>query len=183
MAPSVHTRPALKAWFTKLWEMEKADDRFMQFKEGSRPVPGKDGDSKVIRENLGLRQAGDEEGVEVVQQGTLETEEFHDGQDAGVVLEGEVRDAISCMLSAHKEQVTTTPSLARINPTIDFAGHTIYKSTLVSQLNGNPFLSKDRVTRVKHSMYFDNHENYATAAACSSTCLLGIGSNCGVYFV
>jgi hypothetical protein len=39
------------------------------------------------------------------------------------------------------------PVVARpkISPVVEFNGHHIYKATLVSQLNANPFLSKDRL--------------------------------------
>jgi hypothetical protein len=184
MAPSVHARANLKTWFNKPWELEKVDERFMKFKHGSRPVSGEDGDSEVIRENMmASRHAGDEEGAQILCQDDLENDFCDDGQDATIVLEGEVRNAISNMLSSHEEQVSTVACPTQVSPTVEFAGHSIYKSTLVSQLNGNPFLSKDRLTRVKHSMYFNNHDDYITAAASSSTCLLGIGSDCGVYFV
>ena len=99
------------------------------------------------------------------------------------MLEGEVRNAISNMLSEHEEQVTNVLCPPLQNPIVEFARHTIYKSTLVSQLNGNPFLSKDRLTWIKHSMYFNNHDDYVIATALSNTYLLGIGSDCGVYFM
>lgn len=79
--------------------------------------------------------------------------------------------------------MTTVPFPSWIHPILEFGGYTIYKSTLVSQLKGNPFLSKDRLIWVKHSIYFNNHDNYIIAAASSNSCLLGIGSDCGVYFV
>lgn len=94
-----------------------------------------------------------------------------------------MRDAIADMLNTHEEQVTAVAAPSIIKPVVEFCGHFIYKSTLVSQLNGNPFLSKYILTRVKHSMYYNNHDDYLSAAASSSTCLLGIGSDCGVYFV
>jgi hypothetical protein len=59
----------------------------------------------------------------------------------------------------------------------------VYKSTLVNELNGNPFLSKDRLTRIRNSIYFNNSEDYLSAATSNSTCLLGLGSDCGVFFV
>jgi hypothetical protein len=59
----------------------------------------------------------------------------------------------------------------------------IYKSTLVSQLNGNPFLSKDRLIRVKNSINFINSEDYLRAANCANTQLLRLGSDCAVFFV
>jgi hypothetical protein len=51
------------------------------------------------------------------------------------------------------------------------------------KLNGNPFLSKDRLTRIRNSIYFNNFEDYLSAATSNSTCLLGLGSDCGVFFV
>lgn len=42
------------------------------------------------------------------------------------------------------------------------------------------FISEDKITGVKHSMYFNNHDNYLNAAAFSSICFLGIGSECEV---
>ena len=66
---------------------------------------------------------------------------------------------------------------------MEFDGHRIFKSTLVGQLNGNPFLAKDRLTRVKNLLYFNNSEDYLRAATCSNTCFVGIGSDVGVYFL
>jgi hypothetical protein len=53
----------------------------------------------------------------------------------------------------------------------------------VSELNGNPSLSKDRLTRVRNSIYFNNAEDYFSAASSNSTMLLGLGSDCGVFFL
>jgi hypothetical protein len=53
----------------------------------------------------------------------------------------------------------------------------------VSELNGNPYLSKDRLTRFRNSIYFNNAEDYLSAASSSSTMLLGLGSDCGVFFL
>ena len=50
-------------------------------------------------------------------------------------------------------------------------------------MNGNPFLSKDRLTCIKKSLYYNNSEDYLTAAQCSHICFVGIGSDVGVYFV
>jgi hypothetical protein len=44
-------------------------------------------------------------------------------------------------------------------------------------------LSKDRLTRVKNSIYFNNSEDYLRAANCANTQLLGLGSDCAVFFV
>jgi hypothetical protein len=56
-----------------------------------------------------------------------------------VLLEGELRIAISVMLSSHGEQGMIVACLARVGHTIEFVGHTIQKSMLVSQLNNVPF--------------------------------------------
>jgi len=66
---------------------------------------------------------------------------------------------------------------------VEFDGERIFKSTLVVQLNSNPFLSKDRLTRVKKLLYFINSEDYLGTPQCSNMCFVGIGSNVGVYFV
>jgi hypothetical protein len=44
-------------------------------------------------------------------------------------------------------------------------------------------LSKDRLTRVKNSIYFNNSEDYLRAANCANTQLLRLGSDCAVFFV
>ena len=71
----------------------------------------------------------------------------------------------------------------KIQSVVQYNGQTIYKSTLVADLNGNPFLSKDRLTRIKNSVYFNNADDYLSAANSSTTALLGLGSDCGVYFL
>ena len=59
----------------------------------------------------------------------------------------------------------------------------IYKSTLVSELNGNNFISKDQLTRVRNSIYSNNADNYTTTSYSISLMMLGFGSDCGVFFV
>jgi hypothetical protein len=66
---------------------------------------------------------------------------------------------------------------------VEYQGNKIYKFMLVSQLNANPFLSKNRLTCVRKSMYFNNLNVYFTTTSSSSTCLLNLGNNYGVYFV
>ena len=149
MAPSMHARPQLKVWFTKLWEVEKADGKFLNFKPSCTPVLGEDGRLEVLRHSLQVAASlGGQTGQLPVDQENLESEFFEDGEDATVVVEDEVRDAIANMLNCHEQQILATPAPTKVSPTVAYKGHLIYKSTLVSQLNGNPFLSKDRLTRV-----------------------------------
>ena len=74
-------------------------------------------------------------------------------------------------------------SVIKIEPVVEYMGRAIYKSTLVSELNGNPFLSKDRLTRIKNSVYFNNADEYLSAANSTTTCFMGLGNDCGVLFV
>ena len=50
------------------------------------------------------------------------------------------------MLSEHEEQIQAIPMPVKVESFVEFGGHKLFKSTLVGQLNGNPFLSKDRLT-------------------------------------
>ena len=71
----------------------------------------------------------------------------------------------------------------KFEPTVSYLGKKIFKSTLVSELNGNSFLSKDRLTQIRNSVYFNNAKDYLNVASLSSICLIGLGSDNGVYFV
>ena len=59
----------------------------------------------------------------------------------------------------------------------------MFKSTLIVEFNGNPFLSKDRLTQVRNSVYFNNTNDYISAANSENTCLLRLGLDCAMYFV
>ena len=115
--------------------------------------------------------------VEMFQDSDEESIEAAD-LDPIVVVEDECRQAIREMLSASNtvpapelQQSTTT---SRILPTVSYSNKVIYKSTLVSELNGNPFLSKDRLTRIPNSVYFNNAKDYLSASSSTSTCLVGL---------
>ena len=71
----------------------------------------------------------------------------------------------------------------KVIPFVEFFGHKIFKSTLVSQLNSNLFLSKDRLTRVRNFIYFNNSDDYINASSSTKTMLLGLSMDCGVYFM
>lgn len=184
MVPTVHAAPAKKVWFLKPWVIEKDDPTWLSCTPAATPVLGEDGDSEVMRETVAAeslrtaRRAANSGAVE-----ELEDEIIDDGLDAQAVLEDETRDAVADVLNAHENQVSSRAAPPKIVPIVEYAGYTIFKSTLVSQLNGNPFLSKDHLTKVKHSMYFNNHDDYITVANSSNTCLLGLGSDCGIFFV
>jgi len=66
-----------------------------------------------------------------------------------------------------------------INLVVDIDGKDMFKSCLVSQLNGNLTLSKDRLTKARNGVYF-RQDGKAPQKGVSIG--FGIGSDCGVLF-
>jgi hypothetical protein len=114
---------------------------------------------------------------------SIKEEVVDDSLQHTILLEEETRDVITDLHNRAENQVTPVQRAGKIVPTMEFGGHSIYKSTLVSQLNGNVFLSKDRLARIKHSIQFNNHDNCLQSGSSSRSSLLCIGSECGVHFV
>jgi len=81
---------------------------------------------------------------------TIEGSIDEDGAKHSATLEEETRNAIMDLFNRDEVQVSTIQTDEKIKPTVEVDDHCIYKSTLVSQLNGNNFLSKDRLVRIKH---------------------------------
>ena len=112
---------------------------------------------------------------------------FDDGVDPLVLAKSERRDAIADMLNDHEPLPNTegqgSNNKNSISQVVEYVGKFIFKSTLVSELNGNPFLSKDRLTCIRNSIYFNNAEDYLSAASSQNSYLLGLGSDCSVFFV
>lgn len=182
MAPSPQCTN--KRWFLTPWLIETSDPLSFAYSPGKSPVRGEDGDAEVLRADL-------EAGVlaDVIVDSSCnpapdsEEEIFEDGSSDLPVLEAEAESAITEMLDLQEPQVMSALPKEKVIPFVESSGHQIYKSTLVSQLNANPFLSKDRLTRVKHSIYFNNSEDYIAASSCTETMFLGLGMDCGVYFM
>ena len=97
-------------------------------------------------------------------------------------LEEETRNVFVKLLTDHKAQVSLVTILAKIVLVVSYEDHCNYKSTLVSQSNGNPYLSKDRLTRMKNSIYFNNSNDYMAAVESTTSMLMGLGSDVVVYF-
>ncbi len=114
---------------------------------------------------------------------SIEDDVVDDGLQLSTLVEEETRDVITDLLNQAEDHVTSAQATGKILPTVEVDGHSIYKSTLVSQLNGNVFLSKDRLARIKHSIYFNNLDNCLQARSSYGSSLLTIGSDCGVHFV
>ena len=56
---------------------------------------------------------------------------------------------MNIMLSSLEGKISTLPHFPNIS-----------KSSRVTQLNGNPFFSKDKLTRLRNSLYFNNDDDY-----------------------
>ncbi|KAL3692524.1 hypothetical protein R1sor_006175 [Riccia sorocarpa] len=61
------------------------------------------------------------------------------------------------------------------------SGHQMYKASLVSLLVGNPTFSKDRLTRIKQSVYFNGVKPKPRVEGVP-VCIMDVGSGCGVLF-
>ena len=181
MAPSIQARPAIKQWFYKPWLVEKTDPRHMAFVPRTRIVRGEDGDAEVLRDSI-MTDSSAQEG-EIARLLHLEEDIEHDGLDNLSVLQEEARDALTSIMNDEEVQVNPCNVPSIVVPYVECSGHRIFKSTLVTRLNGNPFLSKDRLTRVRNSIYYNNSDDILNASSSSNSCLLGVGSDCGVFFV
>jgi hypothetical protein len=183
MVPSTVAR--YKKWFIEPWVEEANDPKFgFTYKLSKELVAGEDGNAEVMRAVLEIGVDLDEGDA-----GHLASEgDVDDGVDPRVLFENEARDIISDVRSGIQCPIDgvgaeTLAPMVLYCPTISMSGKVVYKATLVNELNGNPFISKDRLTRIRNSIYFNNYEDYLSAATSNSTCLLGLGSDCGVFFV
>ena len=158
------------------WKIEKRDPKHFAYTLGNLPLPREDGDCEVLCHNLEANQPD--------VGGPAAGKEYKDNpQQTAIEMEAKAADVITEMLNAHEELMPAIIPEIAIVPFVQYEGKQIFKNTLVSQLNGNPFLSKDQLTRVQNSIYFNNLEEYLAAANSMDTCILGLGSNCVVYMV
>jgi hypothetical protein len=183
MAPSSIARD--KHWFLQPWSIEALDPKHWSYVPAAKATVGEDGNGEVLRDAMAAA-ATDPTTVVDLGEGLFHLEEdlFDDRVSPVEVAQNECKDAISEMFNAVECPMDeASHSDTKIIPIVEFSGKVIYKSTLVSELNGNPYLSKDRLTRVRNFVYFNNAEEYLSAASSSTTILLGLGSDCGVMFV
>ena len=66
----------------------------------------------------------------------------NDGLQLSTLVEEETRDVTMDLLNHTEDHVTSVQRIGKILPTVEVDGHSIYKSTLLSQLNGNFFYPK-----------------------------------------
>ena len=183
MAPSNYASAVKKLWFLTPWKVEKEGPTHLAYQPVATPQPGVDGDAECERVRLesnddGVLGSGSASNLNDV----LEDEILDNSDICLQALEEETRNVFVEILTDHKVQVPLGTLPRKIVPLVTYEGHSIYKSTLVSQLNGNPYLSKDRLTRMKNSIYFNNSDDYVAAASSTTSMLMGLGSDVGVYF-
>ncbi|KAL2621273.1 hypothetical protein R1flu_001478 [Riccia fluitans] len=73
------------------------------------------------------------------------------------------------------------PTNRKVDPMVSYEGHEMYKASLVSLLVGNPTLSKDRLTRIKQSVYFNGVKPKPRVDGVP-VCIMDVGSDCAVLF-
>ncbi|KAL2651208.1 hypothetical protein R1flu_019336 [Riccia fluitans] len=73
------------------------------------------------------------------------------------------------------------PTNRKVDWMVSYEGHEMYKASLVSLLVGNPTLSKDRLTRIKQSVYFNNVKPKPRVDGVS-VCIMDVGSDYAVLF-
>ncbi|MCO5595094.1 hypothetical protein L7F22_049132 [Adiantum nelumboides] len=91
---------------------------------------------------------GDADEYDDFQQSQSDDQQSQEGldEDDEVIALSEIRHEIDVILDdTHESNFITKRQ--KINPTVEVDGKYIFQSTLVSQLNGNSTLSKDRLTR------------------------------------
>jgi hypothetical protein len=153
MAPSTVARH--KKWFIEPWVEEANDPKFgFMYKLSKELVAVEDGDAEVMRVALEMKDEDLDEG----DAGHSASEgDVDDGVDPRVLFENEARDIISDVRSGVQcpndgaGAGTSTPMVLYC-PTVSMSGKVVYKSILVNELNGNPFLSKDRLTHICNSI-------------------------------
>ena len=102
----------------------------------------------------------------------VEAELSKDDVNPIVLAEMKTWDVLAEMLSTHENQVVYELALLKVIPVMEYGGHQILEATLVSQLNANPFLSKNMLIRVRNYMYFNNSDDCLSATSSSPLPLL-----------
>lgn len=140
MAPSAVARG-------KKSTVEAADSKHWSYHLPVSLVRGEDGDGKVMRESLATK-APFTENLEVDPDCNLGEDSITtDDLDPLQVVEDECKHAFRDIISTSEALPITDLEACECSPRISlmvkYCSKMLYKSTLVSELNGNPFLSKD----------------------------------------
>ncbi|KAL3693735.1 hypothetical protein R1sor_007386 [Riccia sorocarpa] len=78
-------------------------------------------------------------------------------------------------------EVLSTESTSKVDPMMSHEGHPVYKASLVSLLVGNPTPSKDRLSRIKQTIFFNGVKPKVRVPGVPVV-ILDVGSDCAVLF-
>ncbi|KAL3685965.1 hypothetical protein R1sor_003987 [Riccia sorocarpa] len=78
-------------------------------------------------------------------------------------------------------EVLSTVSTSKVDPMVSHEGHLVYKASLVSLLVGNPTLSKDRLSRIKQTVFFNGVKPKLRVPGVPVV-ILDVGSDCAALF-
>ena len=97
------------------------------------------------------------------------------------IIEDETWHVISNILDFEEVNGGSNIVVVKVMMLVKYDGHQIFKVTLVSQLNTNIFWSKDRLTEVKKSIYFNNIVDYINTSSLPSSMSVGLGYDVGIF--
>jgi hypothetical protein len=169
--------------------VEWTDAKHFAYTPSKMPVADEDGNVEYLWHTLEIQAQNADDNLcndhSPCEEAELIAEEFDVAEDTQHItaVEDKVRGAIWDMLDKHEVVIDDPYEGQKIIPIVEYSDNVVFKSTLVSQFNGNPFLSKDRLTRIRNLIYFNNADEHLSAANSETTCLLGLGSDCGVYMI
>ncbi|KAL2629955.1 hypothetical protein R1flu_014641 [Riccia fluitans] len=79
-------------------------------------------------------------------------------------------ETMSILLMEH------APTNRKVDPMVSYEGHEMLKASLVNLLVGKPTLSKDRLTHIKQSVYFNGVKPKSRIDGVS-VCIMDVGSD------
>lgn len=172
-----------KKWLLTPWIIEQEDPKHMAYVKSKNDVLHEYENSKVLREALDVASTIDVELDNNISNNLDELKGNFEGDKVEdlTILEEKTRQVVIEMVDSMKLQVMSQASSSNILPIITYEERTIYKSTLVSQLNENHFISKPRLTRVCNSIYFNNAHDYITTFCSTSLMMFGLGLDYGFF--
>lgn len=201
MSPNSGLPAAKRKWWTRPWEVEALmwpddvvlgeasgcndaeDDVDHGAVVGPRPTESADTCDEVDDPEADLDQ---------IDEWIQEDNEAHDARIRGAD-DGDMEDdpnfvevatlghEVRHIFGAAMGEAIGGPTRVKVDPFVMYEGKPIYKSTLVSQLVGNPHLSKDRLTRIKQVQYASSGKR-KFGDTNPNVCLIDVGSDVGVVF-
>ncbi|KAL2653470.1 hypothetical protein R1flu_021598 [Riccia fluitans] len=105
----------------------------------------------------------------------VEEDETNDLEVYGHEARHVMSETMSTLLMEH------APTKRKVDPMVSYEGHQMYKPSLVNFLLGNPILSKDHLTCIKQSVYFNGMKPKQRVDGVP-VCIIDVGSDCAMLF-